>query len=114
MLARIIEEATDAVAAAVRGVDNILDAITGSVKDQVVNVLKGTGEVAGTGVEAVASVASGAVRGAGHARGRRAVACRAGVHELRPSPGDMVRMAMHGASWFVTHRSASWSAAPTA
>lgn len=38
MLAKIIEEATDAVAAAVKGVDNVLDAITGSVKDQVVNM----------------------------------------------------------------------------
>ena len=40
MLAKIIQEATDAVAAAINGVDDILDAITGSVKDQVINVLK--------------------------------------------------------------------------
>ncbi len=47
MIAKIIQEATDAVVAAVQGVDDILDAITGSVKDQVVNVLQGAGEITG-------------------------------------------------------------------
>ncbi len=65
MLAKIIQETTDAVAAAVNGVDNVLDAVTDTVKGQAVNVLRSTGEVAGAGVESVASVANGAVKGVG-------------------------------------------------
>ena len=65
MLKQIVTETTDAVVAAVQGADNILSAVTGTVKHQVINVLQGTGEVASTGIETVASVASGALRGAG-------------------------------------------------
>ncbi|HYF97334.1 MAG TPA: hypothetical protein VD947_04870, partial [Patescibacteria group bacterium] len=65
MLARIINETTEAIVAGVEGVDNILDAVTGTVKDQIINVLKSTGEVGGSTIEAVASVADGAIKGAG-------------------------------------------------
>lgn len=40
MLKQIIQETTDAVTAAVQGVDNILGAVTSTVKNQVVNVMQ--------------------------------------------------------------------------
>ena len=43
MLKEIINETSGAVVAAIQGVDDILDAVTGTVKNQVVNVLKGAG-----------------------------------------------------------------------
>lgn len=46
MLDRIIKEATDAVSAAIKGAGDIVGAVTTTVKDQVVNVISGTGDVA--------------------------------------------------------------------
>ena len=50
MLARIINETTDAVVAAVQGVDDILDAVNGTVKDQVINVIQTGGDIGGSTV----------------------------------------------------------------
>ena len=45
MIDKIIKEATDAVSAAIKGTGDIVGTVTNTVKEQVVNVVSGTGEV---------------------------------------------------------------------
>ena len=61
MLAKLVTETKNIVVTAVEGADDILDALRGAVKNQIVNTLKDIKEIGTTGLDAVASVVTGAV-----------------------------------------------------
>ncbi len=46
MLVKIVDEVAGAVAAAIQGVDNILDVLTDTVKNQVTGALQDAGDIA--------------------------------------------------------------------
>ncbi len=62
MLAKLIEETTKAIVAAVKGVDNVVDAVRETVRDQLKGAMKDLGDVTTQGVESIQGVVTGALK----------------------------------------------------